>query len=76
VILRVTNNDASKLTSRLRQIREAYESKGKIEGRKEMTHIEDTERSVTEIEMLKVVLFLVSMGRRAGDREEEDEKGE
>ena len=44
-----------------------------------MTHIEDTERSVTEIEMLKVVLFLVSMGRRAGGREEEeeeDEKGE
>jgi hypothetical protein len=40
-----------------------------------MTHIEDTERSVTEIEMLKVVLFLVSMRRRAGDREGE-EKGE
>jgi hypothetical protein len=31
----------------------------------EATHIEDTQRLVTEIEMLKVVLYLVSRESRA-----------
>jgi hypothetical protein len=40
-----------------------------------MTHIEDTETLVTKIEMVKVVMSLVSRGRRAGDREEKGESG-
>jgi hypothetical protein len=34
-------------------------------------HIEDTERLVTEIEMLKVVLFLVCRNRRTKEQEKE-----
>ena len=32
-------------------------------------HTEDTQRLVTEIEMLKVVLYLVSRSRRGGEEE-------
>jgi hypothetical protein len=40
--------------------------------KKEAMHIEDTERLVTEIEMLKVVLFLVCRNR--GKEEEREQK--
>ena len=40
-----------------------------------MTHMEDIERLVTEIEMVQVVLSLVSRGRRVGDREDNGESG-
>jgi hypothetical protein len=40
--------------------------------KKEAMHIEDTERLVTEIEMLKVVLFLVCRNR--GKEEEKEQK--
>jgi hypothetical protein len=50
-----------------------------IKGRQkeeEADHIEDTQRLVTEIEMLKVVLFLVCRNRgKEKEEEEEEEKG-
>ena len=38
----------------------------------EATHIEDTQRLVTEIEMLKVVLFLVSRIERRKEQKEKE----
>ena len=38
--------------------------------KKEAMHIEDTQRLVTEIEMLKVVLYLVSRRRQNSSRED------
>jgi hypothetical protein len=43
------------------KLRELFEIKGKAI---QATHIEDTQRLVTEIEMLKVVLYLVSRKSR------------
>ena len=40
--------------------------KAKQRQKEEAMHIEDTQRSVTEIEMLKVILYLVS--RREGEK--------
>jgi hypothetical protein len=48
--------DADKL-ERLLQVKQRQKEE-------EAMHIEDTERLVTEIEMLKVVLFLVCRNRR------------
>jgi hypothetical protein len=42
------------------------------ENEQEATHIEDTQRLVTEIEMLKVVLFLVSRIERRKEQKEKE----
>jgi methyl coenzyme M reductase beta subunit len=47
------------------KVRQLLEIKQKQKG--EAMHIEDTERLVTEIEMLKVVLYLVARDRRRLD---------
>jgi hypothetical protein len=39
--------------------------------KEEADHIEDTERLVTEIEMLKVVLFLVCRNKRKDEEKKE-----
>ncbi len=49
-----TPRDEGKLREELLKLREK-------ENVQEATHIEDTQRLVTEIEMLKVVLYLVSI---------------
>jgi archaellum component FlaC len=45
----------------LEKVETAFANKSKTKG--ETEHIEDTERLVTEIKMLKVVLYLVSRSR-------------
>jgi hypothetical protein len=52
-----TLQNAPRDTTKLQQITRAKEKQNE-----EATHIEDTQRLVTEIEMLKVVLCLVMMG--------------
>ena len=42
------------------------------ENEQEATHIEDTQRLVTEIEMLNVVLFLVSRIERRKEQKEKE----
>jgi hypothetical protein len=63
--LQNAHRDPDKL-SRLLQIKQRQ--------KEEAMYIEDTQRLVTEIEMLKVVFYLVSRERRRKEEEEEEEK--
>ena len=55
---RIRNKNSSKCSKRCRQVRQTL--KVKRRQKEEAMHIEDIQRLVTEIEMLKVVLYLVS----------------
>jgi hypothetical protein len=55
---RIRNQDTSKCSKRCRQVRQLL--KVKQRQKEEAMHIEDIERLITEIEMLKVVLYLVA----------------
>lgn len=58
---RAADQDTPQCPKRCRQVKKAFAVK---QTQKEVAmHIEDTERLVTEIEMLKVVLHLVSRSR-------------
>jgi hypothetical protein len=64
--------DVAKCSKRCEgKLRELLKLKEK-ENEQEATHIEDTQRLVTEIEMLKVVLFLVSRIERRKEQKEKE----
>jgi hypothetical protein len=56
---RIGDKDTSKCTKRCGEVEEAFENKAKTKGRS-WPYRRHIKRLVTEIEMLKVVLYLVS----------------